>query len=143
MYRPLNYLEKIAIYGCLGLCVEVFFTGIASAFDGNVTLEGKTYIWMAPIWAGGLFAIEYAISLVKGYHYLVRGLVYTYICFTVEYVSGIYLLFTLGVIPWDYSPAVWSVHGAIRLDYLPFWFISGLLSEKVISFINSIEVKYV
>lgn len=137
-FRPLNIFEKSLIYGCLGLCVEIFFTAL---WNHQLTLKGHTYLWMVPVWTCGFFALGRVERYVRKYHYLIRGVAYTMTCLTVEYLSGMYFLLTLGVIPWDYSEATWNVHGAIRLDYLPFWFIAGLLSEYVIDFVNSLRVK--
>jgi len=118
--RELNYLEKIVIYGCLGLVVEVFFTAIS---EPTIILEGHTYLWMVPVWACGLYALEHVGRIMKKYPlrcpWWVRGFVYVIVCFTVEFFWGVFFLLTLKVIPWDYSAADLSVLGAIRLDYFP------------------------
>ena len=51
--------------------------------------------------------------------------------FTIEYLTGWLLRNTLGVSPWDYSNSPFHVHGLIRLDYAPVWFVAGLAYEKV------------
>ena len=140
--RKLKYLEKALIYGFIGLVAEVIFAGIFSALDGDITLAGNTYILMIPVWFCGMFLLEYMHKLTKrSLHWIIRGICYTIICFAVEYTFGIFFKIVLGVIPWDYSYARWNIHGAIRLDYFPFWFLAGLLSEKVIDIINRLRIK--
>jgi uncharacterized membrane protein len=141
MYRGLNYLERFIVYGCLGLCVEIVFTSIGSLiYDNNLILKGYTYLWMIPVWAAGLFALGCVHKYIRNLNILARGLIYMLVCIAVEYLSGIYFLATLKEIPWDYSYSEYNIHGAIRLDYLPFWFIAGILSEKAISYINKIKI---
>jgi len=140
-HRRLNHLEKIVIYGCIGLIIEVFFTGIASAFDGNIILKGTTYLWMLPVWSSGVYALKYTGKLVGRYNFFTRGFVYAVVCLLVEYLFGIYFLLVLKQVPWDYSYADWNIHGIIRLDYIPFWFCVGLASEKVVSLINRLHIR--
>jgi len=136
--RKLNHLEKLAIYGALGLVVEVFFTAIS---EPTIILEGHTYIWMIPVWASGVSALEFVGSLLQQRSWIIRGFLYTLICFSVEFLWGIFFSAVVGVIPWDYSYADWNIHGIIRLDYMPFWFCAGLASEKLIALTNRLHIR--
>ena len=35
--------------------------------------------------------------------------------------------------PWDYSHTPFHYKGIIRMDYLPVWFVTGLLFEKILT----------
>ena len=48
--------------------------------------------------------------------------------FSAEYLTGTFLK-SLGICPWDYTGRMLSVDGVIRLDFAPFWFMTGLLFE--------------
>lgn len=38
-----------------------------------------------------------------------------------------------GCCPWDYSDAKHNYKGIIRLDYIPVWFLVGLIYERVLT----------
>ena len=142
MTRGLNYIEKAAMYGLLGLAVEIFFTGIASAINGDVTLEGKTYILMVFVWATGMYALEFAGVWLRKFNWFVRCFAYASVCLSIEFVWGLFFLLTLGVIPWDYTGSSdWVVLGVIRLDYFYFWCVAGALSEPMIKWINLLRIE--
>lgn len=48
--------------------------------------------------------------------------------FTTEYLAGSFLR-GAGICPWDYTGRVMNIDGLIRLDFAPFWFLTGLLFE--------------
>lgn len=52
--------------------------------------------------------------------------------YIVEFVSGL-LLKKKNMCPWDYSHAKLNIHGVVRLDYAPCWFLTGLLFEKLLT----------
>ena len=52
--------------------------------------------------------------------------------FLTEYVSGT-ILKKRNCCPWDYSHAKLNIHGVIRLDYAPVWFLTGLLYERFLT----------
>jgi uncharacterized membrane protein len=61
----------------------------------------------------------------------VRGAIWAPFIITLEYVSGWTLQSLIGFCPWDYSPYTdSSVNGFIRLDFVPVWFVVGLLFER-------------
>ena len=53
------------------------------------------------------------------------------IIFAVEYVSGSMLKLFTGRCPWNYGRCRYSVRGIIRLDFIPIWFVVGILFEKI------------
>lgn len=71
----------------------------------------------------------------------IRGIIYTIVIFTIEYISGWMLESFLGRCPWDYSSSTaYHINGYIRLDYAPAWFGLGLLFEKVHDFLDEINL---
>ena len=51
---------RFLIYGCIGWCVEIFFTGVSNAiFHKDRSLTGKTYLWMHPVWGLTCLFLEY------------------------------------------------------------------------------------
>ena len=41
---------RFLIYGIVGWCTEIMWTGIGSLFKGDLTLIGWSSIWMFPIY---------------------------------------------------------------------------------------------
>ena len=137
-------LLPILLYALLGLGVEVIYTAVYAAAEAAVdqtpvdgTLQGHTYLWMMPIYGLGGLLFEVVFRLVEGWHWSVRGLLYTIGIFAVEYVAGWVIEKMTGTIPWDYSERRWHVHGKIRLDYAPVWFCFGLFLERASLWIQS------
>lgn len=100
---------------------------------------GHTYLWMLPIYGGGCMLFELAHAVVASYPWMVRGAIYMVGCFIFEYATGWMIKMISGTIPWDYSERRWHVHGLIRLDYAPLWFLFGLLLERVEMVVRAVE----
>ena len=122
-------LPKYIIYGLLGLCLEVFWTGLESLSNSNYILEGKTSIWMFFIYGLAVF-LEPIHNKIRDKNVLVRGLIYMILIFTIEYLTGYLFRLLLGFCPWNYTD-IGSIHGLITLTFIPVWFFAGLLFEKV------------
>jgi uncharacterized membrane protein len=131
--------KRFLIYGLIGWCVEVFWTGFGSLFNGDIKMTGWTYIWMFPIYGLAVF-LEPIHNRIRNWPVIVRGGVYTLLIFFIEYSTGILLRNLLGVCPWDYSYSPFSVDGIIRLDYAPAWFVAGLLFEKIHDFLVNVKI---
>ncbi len=129
------FLKRFAAYGVLGWCGEIVWTALRGKLTGRQPgweLHGTTSLWMFPIY--GLIAPLYepAHDALRQCPLLARGLAYTTGFFAVEYCSGWLLRRVVGIAPWDYSGETpWHVHGLIRLDYAPVWFVVGLALEPV------------
>lgn len=122
--------NKFILCGLTGWCLEIFWTGFLSFRRRQMKLEGRSSIWMFPIY--GMAAFLSPISRVmKGTAFWKRGLVYTCFIFLAEFVTGS-LLKEHNMCPWDYSRSRFNVRGVIRLDYAPLWFLTGLLYEKLL-----------
>ncbi|QSQ12630.1 putative ABC transporter permease [Myxococcus landrumensis] len=124
-------LSRFFLYGCTGWVLEVLFTGAGAALKRDRSATATTYLWMHPIYGGTALALEHVSARLKPYPRPVRALAYTALIFGAEYATGWLLRRLLGRCPWDYSPHRWSVHGLIRLDYAPAWYLTALLFEPV------------
>ena len=121
-------IVRFFIYGVIGWCMEVMWTGLCSAVKGNRALSANTSLWMFPIY-GSAVLLEPFYTVLAGMPLPIRGVVYMLCIFGMEFASGISLLNFVGVCPWDYSRARYNIAGIIRLDYAPLWFAAGLFYE--------------
>lgn len=123
-------LVRFVIYGLLGWALEIVWTGTGRFLERrDWDLQGRTYLWMFPIYGSAAFLLEPAHNLIRGLAWPVRGALWVLLIFGVEYLTGYLLRRATGRCPWDYSRARWSVHGLIRLDYAPAWLAVGFLFE--------------
>lgn len=131
--------RRFVIYGFVGWCVEIFWTGLGSLLSGDLKLRGWTYIWMFPIY-GLAVLLEPVHNRIRNQPAVFRGGVYTLLIFVIEYTTGWLLKIITGTCPWDYSGTPFSVNGFIRLDYAPAWFAASLLFEKLHDMLMDIKV---
>lgn len=114
--------------GILGWCIEIIFTSLDSLKKRDYKLMGNTSIWMFPIY--GCLCFLYPVYLLtKKMPWFFRGVLYTLMIFSGEYVFGRWLQ-KKNCCPWDYSRSRFHFRRLIRLDYAPLWFLVGLLYEK-------------
>lgn len=121
--------KRFFIYGSLGLCIEVMWTGLWAFFKGDFTLTGHSSVIMFPIY-GSVVLLEPMFRELKCNSILLRGAVYMLLIFSAEYFSGIFLN-RLGICPWSYANARFNVEGVVRADYMPLWFGVGIMYEYV------------
>jgi len=136
----MNILMRFIIYGCVGFIIEIVWTGLGSALNGDKNLKCSTYLWMFPIYGMGV-ALEPVHELIRGLSWFYRGFIWAAVIFLIEYVTGYILKLALGGCPWNYNrngEILTSVKGLIRLDFLPLWFGVGLLFERLHDFIRFI-----
>lgn len=126
-----NLTKQFFICGLIGWCLEITFTALNSLRRRDLSLKGSTSIWMFPIY--GMAAFLYPIfNSVKEKSILFRGCLYAFFIFLTEFVTGRFLT-KHNLCPWSYLKSKWHIKGVIRLDYLPCWFFTGLLYEKVLT----------
>lgn len=130
-------LRKYIIYGLLGICLEVFWTGFKSLLNTDYTMEGTTYIWMFFIYGFAVF-LEPIHDRIREQNVILRGFIYMILIYIVEFITGWLLRIFIGVCPWNYIDSR-SINGLITLTYAPLWFALGLFFEKVHDFLNSIH----
>ncbi|MBN1205730.1 MAG: hypothetical protein JXB05_12505 [Myxococcaceae bacterium] len=142
--QRLGLLGRFAVYGLLGWCIECLFTSVVDLATGagDLRLMGYSYLWMHPIWGAGLLLGEQLVTMMHRVRLsrATRTLVGMGVCFAVEYATGAALVALIGRCPWDYSASAWSVHGLIRLDYAPFWWLCAWLYEPFCSFIRRVRI---
>jgi len=143
--RPLKQYERFFIYGGFGWCVEIVFTSIAAQIEGSgdITLQGHSYIWMPLVWGLGFLLMDKVSKYLqkKQVMFVFRGLVYMVACLFWEYIFGVVFGFILNKIPWDYSYSPWSLGGATRIDYAPFWYVGGLVMEIFLKALDRIRIE--
>jgi uncharacterized membrane protein len=129
-------LIRALLYGLLGWCTEIVWSASREKLTGRQTgwtLRGTTYLWMLPIYGLLIFLLfEPVHNALRGWPWPLRGLIYMLGFFALEYATGWLLRRLIGACPWDYTiHSRWHVHGLIRLDYAPAWFLAGLGLERV------------
>lgn len=142
--QRLSPLARFVVYGLVGWCIECLFTSVVDLATGagDIRLRGYSYLWMHPIWGTGLLLGERLVGVLQrlGLGRLKRAGVGMLVCFAVEYLTGALLVALLGVCPWDYSASRFSVHGLIRLDYAPCWFVCALVCEPLFGFVRRVRI---
>ncbi len=123
--------KKFLVFGALGWCAEILWTGFCSFLAGDAALTARTYLWMFPIYGLAAAAEPLFFNLRRYCPLWQRAGVYVLGIFTVEFLTGWLLQLLTGACPWDYGDRFFSVNGLIRLDYAPLWAILGLIFEEV------------
>ncbi|MEG1595675.1 MAG: hypothetical protein RR364_04460 [Lachnospiraceae bacterium] len=122
--------RKFIICGITGWCLEILFTAFDSFRRREWRLTSRTSLWMFPIYGMAAF-LGPLYNKIKKLNVFFRGLIYMSSIYLCEYISG-RLLSHFRACPWDYSKSTVNIRGIIRLDYAPFWFLVGLLYEKIL-----------
>ena len=140
----MQWVKYFLLCGVTGWCLEILFTSMESILHQDWRLVGKTSLLMFPIYGLGVFLgpICRGIDrwLDEGFWdkgrisqrelALRHGMIDMVLIFTAEYLFGL-LLGKMGICPWDYRGMPTNIHGLIRLDFAPLWFLTGLILEKV------------
>jgi uncharacterized membrane protein len=127
-----NTFFRFLIYGGVGWCVEVFFTGlVAAVFERDRSATGQTYLWMHPVYGLSCLALEQVHGLFAAAPLMARGIAYLAVIYVAEFGFGWALRRILGRCPWDYGTRGINVLGLIRLDYAPAWLIAAFLFEPM------------
>ncbi|HHY05856.1 MAG TPA: hypothetical protein GX532_02615 [Clostridia bacterium] len=123
--------KRFVIYGLLGWTMEILWTGLGSLLKGNLMLSSFTYLWMFPIYGLAVF-LEPVHDEIDNLPWYLRGGIWVIIILSLEYLTGWILMSFLGRCPWDYRQVTpYHLQGLIRLDYIPAWFLAGLVFEKI------------
>lgn len=143
MNRKLPWWGRVIVYAATGWCIELFFTGVANMLVADPKLTGYSYLWMLPIWGFGVYALEHVSWALNKINLGIRFriVVFMIAAFSLEYISGFTIKTVAGIVPWDYTQAAWNVDALIRLDYAPFWALTGIFLEPFVDFVKKIEIK--
>lgn len=128
-------MKNFMIFGVLGWCAEILWTGFCSFLMGDASLTAQTYLWMFPIYGLAGVCMPLFLAFRRYCPLWQRVGVYVFVIFTVEFITGWLLQAMTGICPWDYGDSFFSVRGFIRLDYAPLWAILGLFFERVALFL--------
>lgn len=127
-----HFIYNFILCGFIGWCLECLWTGLGAIIaHNNPKLNCTTSVWMFPIY-GMAAAIGPIYRIIHNLSTITRGVIYAFGILSVEFVSGS-LLKRINACPWDYSNARFQYKGVIRFDYLPLWFIVGLLYERFLT----------
>ena len=124
-------MRRFLAYGVLGLGVEVVFTSLARFRRvRDRRLEGRTFLWMLPIYGAGGLLLERLHARLERRRVAppVRALAATGAIFAWEYGTGSLLRHALGECPWRYRDGL-TLRGYVRRDYAPYWYGAALLFE--------------
>ena len=135
----MNWLYYSLVFGVLGWCLEIIFTGFYSAIiERNPRAIGTTYLYMFPIYAiaGSGFQIFRHLLVLASMPLIVRIFIYLILIYLIEYSSGWLLKKLIGRCPWQYPDSKWSLNGFVRFDYAPFWFLLCFIIEPTMSLLG-------
>jgi uncharacterized membrane protein len=120
----MSVLERFLVYGALGWCIEIVFTGLCAFFiERDRGATGRTYLWMHPIYGATALLLELTHDVLVTAPYLLRVLAYLLIIYVAEFSSGAFLRALIGRCPWDYGSNGINLRGLVRLDYAPLWLL--------------------
>lgn len=121
-------IKRFIIYGAMGICAEIMWNGSIALINGDITMTGRSSIWMFPIY-GMLVFVEAVHENIRDKPVIIRGGIYTILIYIGEFTTGSILKFGLGACPWNYELFPLSLYGLITLIYTPVWFVLGLIFE--------------
>jgi uncharacterized membrane protein len=131
-------LKRLLLYGLIGWCLEIMWTGLESLVQGDLRLLGFTNLWMFFIYGSAVF-FEPLHDLISNWRWPLRGLFWLTLIWGIEYLSGLILVSILGVYPWHYTDPL-AVSGLITLRFAPVWFVGGLLFERIHRVLDTMEI---
>lgn len=133
----LEIIQKLFLYGLIGILIEFFFTSAHSLLIKNWKGTGHSYIWMIPIYGVTALFLE-AISVSVAWPFYIKAFLYVPVIYGVEALAGWTIQKFIGVIPWDYKKSAWTPMGLINLKYAPFWLILAMLFEPISVYLRKI-----
>lgn len=133
----INRMIRFFIYGFIGLTLEVTYTGLAALVQGDWSMPGFTFLVMLPIYGLAVF-LEPVHERIRPLPWWERGLIYLFIIWGIEYLSGFLLQLFLGACPWKYTDFL-NIQGLITLRMAPEWFLAGLGFEALHTMLNRAE----
>lgn len=122
-------IKRYVIYGLIGWNTEVIWTGLHSLMVGDLRLSGFTNLWMFFIYGLAVF-LEPIHDIIGRWRWIVRGIIWVFVIWGIEYATGFILENIINLKPWVYK-GPYAIDGLIRLDYFPWWFAAGLIFEKI------------
>lgn len=125
-------LSNFFLCGSAGWCLEILWS--RTAFSARRSAHHERQNFSSDVSHLRLRSGHRPLCMPEFTRFLfsVRGLLYMFGFYLVEFVSGS-ILKEFEMCPWDYSGAAFQYRGIIRLDYAPLWFAAGLIFEKILT----------
>jgi hypothetical protein len=130
-------LEKVVVFGCLGVLIEFFFTAIASLLKRNWKGTGYSYIWMPGVYGFSALALE-AVSHAVVWPFYLKAFLYVPIIYGIEALSGWTIKSIIGHVPWDYGKSAWTPIGLVNFKYAPFWLLLAMAFDPITVFLGKL-----
>ena len=99
-------VKNFMIFGVLGWCAEILWTGFCSFLLGDAALTAQTYLWMFPIYGLAGLSLPLFLAFRRYCPLWQRVGVYVFAIFAVEFITGWLLQWGTGICPWDYTVEV-------------------------------------
>lgn len=130
-----KWLLRIMIFGCVGITTEIFFTAgwdfvqsIQTGSSPDLKLQGKSYVWMFPIYGSAGILLPIFMPLLERFHMALRLLIFLFGIYSIEFITGWLIEAITGKCPWEYF-SIWSIpgwgnehiSGYINMSFAPFW----------------------
>jgi hypothetical protein len=104
-------------------------------------LYGQASLWMFFVYGGiGLFGIEPMFKRIGHCHWMLRGITYMLVILFMECATGWMLRGITGYDIWYYADR-YAIFKYTSWAIAPLWFITGLLSENFVNFVNKYNEK--
>lgn len=122
----------------IGITLEIFWTSIFNyKKTKNKKFIGKTSLWMFPIYAIVPLIYIFVLNYLFFLSIFLRGIIYMIFFYILEYISGYLIKKITKTTPWNYKNKKYNLKGLICLEYVPVWYIYGILGEFLFIFITS------
>jgi len=142
-------LFRMFVYGCLGILVEFFFTGLHSLYKKHWKLVGHSYLWMAFPYSVAAIGFEYVRDNLAWEWYF-KAFVYVFIIYAVEALTGMLVWGATTVlqrwlgghgagIPWDYPRSKITLYGLVQPGYCGYWLVLALAFHPVSIFLGKLS----
>ena len=126
-----SLLTKCFVLGCAGVTMDIVFTGVRYYMKtGDLTLQGKSQIWILPLFALAGLILTYIPDFISRRHLFIRIPFYAFLIMFIELVSGLLFIYFIGECPWVYTEG-WHVYGCMRVDYFPWWMLGAGILEYI------------
>lgn len=134
---------RLLLYASLGVTAEVVFTAVCARLGIVLTsdlddaearagwrLKGHSFVWMLPIYGGGLLVFERVHDLLRAEPWLLRGIVYVAMLYAIELAASLALVRITGRHVWRWvGPG--SLGGHVHLAMAPIWLAAALALEPL------------
>ncbi len=141
-------IQTIIGFVLIGITMEVFWASILNSIKTkNPRLTGETYLWMFLIYAIVPFIYIFVLAHFQGTNIFIKGIIYMFAFYLLEFVSGFLIKKAVGVSPWnyeDYSIKIFgkkyksNLYGLICLEHAPIWYLYGIMGEFYFIFLMNL-----